>query len=186
MLVVIKPVSDDEDHRARATGRGGDPLFQTLHALEPALRRFIAARVRSLADVDDVLQDIAARLAARDPRAVVDNKTAFVFSIAANLLRDRKRRGHVRRDSGHVMLDDVELADPAALQDEVVDARLRLRRLSAALDRMPGEQSMVFVRHRIQGRTLSQVAEESGMSVAQVRRLLERAMTRLARKVWGD
>lgn len=173
-------------HPSMAKGDCGDPLFEAFRALEPALRRFVASRIRQDADVDDILQGVAARVAARDRDVPVENKTAFLFSIASNLLKDRGRRRLARRQGEHVGLDEVDLADPAALQDDVLDGRQRLRRFQAALDALPGKEREVFVLHRMEGRTLLQVGEQTGLSIAQVRKLVERTMARLARKVWKD
>lgn len=169
-----------------ANGDGEDALFQALRVLTPALRRFVAKRVRNSADVEDILQDVAARIAGRDRSVAVDNKTAFLFSVASNLMRDRDRRGLVRRQNEHVALDNVEIADPAALQDEVVDIRQRLRRFMTALGTLPRKEREVFVAHRVEGQTLLDVAQQAGLSLAQVRKLVEHASARLARKVWKD
>src|SRR5262249_41167236 len=116
----------------------------------------------------------------------VDNKSAFLFSIASNLMKDRERRRLVRRQGEHVTLDDMEIADPAALQDQVVEGRQRMQRFLAALDTLPGREREVFVLHKVEGQTLLQVAEKTGLSFAQVRKLVEQAMARLSRKVWKD
>lgn len=163
-----------------------DPLFQAFQVLEPALRRFVAARVRNAADTEDVLQDLVARVLSRDPLVPVDNKSAFLFSIASNLLKDRDRRRVVRRQGEHVTLDNVEIPDTAALQDQIVDSRQRMQRFLAALNMLPAKERDVFVRHRMEGQTLLHVAESTGLSVTQVRRLLEQSMARLSRKVWKD
>jgi RNA polymerase sigma factor (sigma-70 family) len=182
---VINPAKNDRGPPA-AAGDGDDPLFEAFRALAPALRRFIANRVRNDADVEDILQDVATRLAARDRDVPVDNKTAFLFSIASNLLRDRDRRRLVRRQGEHVALDDVEIADPAALQDQIVEGRQRLQRFMAALNTLPGREREVFVLHKMEGQTLLQAAERTGLSLAQVRKLVEQAIVRLTRKVWKD
>lgn len=179
-----RAVTDPAKPASTARDAAGDPLFEAFRALEPALRRFVAARARQ--DVDDILQGVAARVIGRDRNVPVENKTAFLFSIASNLLRDRGRRGRARRQGEHVGLDEVELVDPAALQDDVLDGRQRLRRFWAALDALPVKEREVFVLHRMEGRTLLQVGEQTGLSLAQVRKLVERAMARLARKVWKD
>ncbi len=181
-----RAVTEQAKPPTTAKGGCGDPLFEAFRALEPALRRFVASRIRQDADVDDILQGVAARVAARDRNVPVENKTAFLFSIASNLLKDRGRRRLVRRQGDHVALDDVELADPAALQDDVLDGRQRLQRFQAALNALPGQEREVFVLHRMEGRTLLQVGEQTGLSIAQVRKLVERTMARLARKVWKD
>ena len=179
-----RAVTDPAKPASTARDAAGDPLFEAFRALEPALRRFVAARARQ--DVDDILQGVAARVIGRDRNAPVENKTAFLFSITSNLLRDRGRRGRARRQGEHVALDEVELVDPAALQDDVLDGRQRLRRFWAALDALPVKEREVFVLHRMEGRTLLQVGEQTGLSLAQVRKLVARAMARLARRVWKD
>src|SRR5262249_18133252 len=145
---VTNPAKYDSDELA-VQGRG-DPLFDAFRTLAPALRRYIASRVRNDADVEDVMQDVAARIVARDQKVPIDNKTAFLFSIASNLMRDRDRRRLVRRQGEHVALDDVEIADPAALQDQIVDGRQRLQLFLAALNTLPGREREVFVLHKVE------------------------------------
>lgn len=165
---------------------GNDPLLDAFRTLEPALRKFIAVRARNSADTDDILQDVAARILTRDPAIAVENKSAFLFSIASNLMKDRDRRRLARRQGEHVTLESVEIADASASQDDIVDGRQRLKRFVAALDALPAKEREVFVRHRMEGHTLLHVAESTGLSFTQVRKLLEQAMARLARKVWKD
>lgn len=179
-------LAKSEDDRVTGQGVDNDPLFQAYCALEPALRRFVATRVRNTADTEDVLQDLVARILSRDPAVAVDNKTAFLFSIASNLLKDRDRRRVVRRQGEHVTLDNVEIPDTAALQDQIVDSRQRMERFLTALNTLSAKERDVFVRHRMEGQTLLHVAESTGFSVTQVRRILEQAMARLSRKVWKD
>jgi RNA polymerase sigma-70 factor (ECF subfamily) len=182
---VTNPAKDNRKPLAVEAGEG-DPLFQAFRALAPALRRFVANRVRNEADVEDVLQDVAARVLGRDLEAAVNNKTAFLFSIASNLVKDRNRRRLVRRQGEHVTLDNVEIVDPAALQDQIVDSRQRMQRFLAALKTLPMKEREVFVLHKVEGCTLLQTAEMTGLSLAQVRKLVEQALARLTRKVWKD
>jgi len=182
----VTKLAMNEAGRLAPKSEESDPLFHAFRVLEPALRRFIAGRTRNNADVDDVLQDIAARVLSRDPAVAVENKSAFLFSIASNLMRDRGRRRLVRCQGEHVALESVEIADSAALQDQIVDSRQRMQRFLAALDTLPEKEREVFVRHRMDGHTLLRVAESTGLSYTQVRKLVEQAMARLARKVWKD
>ena len=142
--------------------------------------------MRNDADVEDILQDIATRIAARDRGAPVANNSAYLFSVASNLVKDRERRRLVRRQGQHVALEDMDIADPAALQDQIVEGRQRMQRFLAALNTLPAREREIFVAHKVEGETLLQVAETTGLSLAQVRKLVEQAMARLMRKVWKD
>jgi DNA-directed RNA polymerase specialized sigma24 family protein len=51
---------------------------------------------------------------------------------------------------------------------------------------LPAREREIFVAHKVEGETLLQVAETTGLSLAQVRKLVEQAMARLMRKGWKD
>ena len=59
--------------------------------LRMALRRYVARKVPA-GDVDDLLQDVFLNLAKSQPQTSIENITAYVFRIAANLVLARGRR----------------------------------------------------------------------------------------------
>lgn len=137
--------------------RGGDErgaaTLVERHA--PAVARFLGASGLGDGEVDDLLQETFIRAF----RALESwrNEAAFrswLVSIAANLLRDRHRRGRHRTE---VALEDSDLRssdDPAA----TLDAREAERRLLEELGRLPRLQREVFLLRAQQGMEYEEIA----------------------------
>ncbi len=186
--MIFQEINIEPEGKAGPAGgsSGNGNLFEAFQALRPALTRFLSARGVDPSDLEDVLQDMAIRIVSPPDDQAIRNNTAFLFSMAANLVRDRRRRARTHHDDRHLCVEDVELHDPSAFVDDLVDSRIRLRRLDVALGKLPADQRRVFVLSRVKGHTLSMVAEETGLSISRTRKLLERSMAQLARKVWED
>ena len=76
-------------------------LEQIVAEFSRPLHGYFRRRVNSGADSDDLVQEVFARLSRLENPADVDNRAAYVFSIAANLLRDRARRAGARLADSH-------------------------------------------------------------------------------------
>lgn len=171
---------------SRSSRQDQDPLMRTFLEMRSALSAFARVRVTTPADVDDVLQDVAARLAERDRSEPVQNKTSYLFSMVSNTIIDRRRAGRARKAEGHVPIYDLNLDDGQPSPEETVAARQRLKRLSMLMASLPEDMRMSFELSRIHGLTLEAVAQEQGLSVHHVRKNISGALARLSRKLWSD
>lgn len=161
-------------------------LMAVMRSLEPALRAFLRTRLPDGLDPDDVLQDLAVRvISARLPEKI-ENRSAFLFSAASNLLTDLYRQRGSRKSEHHVPIYDLDLKDPSAGPEELWDSRLRLDRAQRAVLQLPDDQRRIFELYRGEGLTLQQTADETGLTVPRVRKLLATAIATLARRVWSD
>jgi RNA polymerase sigma-70 factor (ECF subfamily) len=70
------------------------------------LMSFFLRRVGSRTDAEDLTHDVFIRLAGVVQREGVDDPDALVFKIAANLLRDRGRRGAISASAQLAEVDD--------------------------------------------------------------------------------
>ncbi|MCH7862249.1 MAG: hypothetical protein IH998_11275, partial [Proteobacteria bacterium] len=70
-------------------------LTENDQRLRRALIAFFARRVQTLPEAEDLTQDVFFRIV-RDPKREAPMADAYVFRIAANLLRDKGRRERVR------------------------------------------------------------------------------------------
>ena len=102
----------------------------------PRLRRLVARNGVPLQDVDDVVQETAARLYASWGRVFEDRPIApLLTTIALNTARDYHRRvEHVARPVG--VLPDAAWVEPSAV-DRVALARLEVTRVGQALAGLP-------------------------------------------------
>jgi RNA polymerase sigma-70 factor (ECF subfamily) len=157
----------DEDIRAR--------IVQLL----PRLRRFAAALTGSIADGDDLVQDTVERalknLHRWEPGTRLDS---WMFRIAKNRFIDT-RRGHKR--SGVVAMDAPEDA-PSVVSDGVraADARLMLKDVVGALQKLPVEQREALVLVSVGGFSYRDAADVLQIPIGTLTSRIARAREALA------
>ena len=161
----------------RRTAEVTQRLTRLLTEHEAALRRFLRGRLALEADRDDLVQDVFLRLSQhRDLERIDGNARAYLFKIAMNLLRDRKRRSRTRQADKHVLYEEGQCPsgemnpEEAALMNEWVgEARQVLLELSPKCRR-------VFIMHRFEYHTYREIADELGISVSMVEKYVTRAL----------
>ncbi|KQY28074.1 RNA polymerase subunit sigma-24 [Caulobacter sp. Root487D2Y] len=151
----------------------------------PALMAFFMRRAASHSDAEDMTQELFAKLATAQV-SPMDNADAYIFQMAANLLRDRGRRERVRanyRASVHAGIGsgtgDLESLDPA----RVLLGRESLGEVSDALRELPDRTRAIFLLFRLEGMKQSELAALYGVSVSAVQKHIFKAMTHLTRRV---
>lgn len=151
----------------------------------PALMSFFLRRLRNRSEAEDLTQDVLMRVAERGASIDASRPDAYVFQIAANLLRDRGRREKVRsayqasigaREAGWV-----EERDP----DRVLQARQSLATVLAALNEMPERTRTIFILFRLENMRQREIADMLGVSVRTVEQHVVRASVRL-RELLGE
>lgn len=143
-----------------------------------ALMAFFLRRTFSRSDAEDLTQEVFTRLASGET-GVVENPSAYLHQIAANLLRDRARREQVSsnyRQSVHGLINpDVENIDPS----RIFLARETLGDVSEALRQLPERTRVIFLLFRLEGMKQAELAEYYGISVSAVQKHLFKAATHL-------
>jgi RNA polymerase sigma-70 factor (ECF subfamily) len=148
------------------------------------LRRFVRALVDNRHDAEDVIQEAYLRVLRYSAEHEVESRERLLFSAARNLAVDSRRRRKVREKNA---ADCVVLAAgdwPAS--DEVVEARERLRHVEAAIASLPARCREVFLLHRIDGMSYTQIAKSIGISVSGVEKHIARACLHIDTKVNGE
>jgi len=145
----------------------------TLSRVKGALMR----RGRSEHDADDLLQEAWVRLVCYEREHAVDRPEAFLMRTAINLSVDAYRSRQSRGEE--VLLEDVVLIDTAPTAEDVVLARQRVARLGTCLGRLPAKTRMVFLAHRVDGKSYLQIAGEHNLSVSAVEKHVAKALLQL-------
>jgi RNA polymerase sigma factor (sigma-70 family) len=154
--------------------------------LESALMQFLQHNWRNRGDVDDLLQDVYVRVCEAALRQPPDSPRAFIFATARNLLIDRVRHERVIPIE---IVDDIDafgIVDDEPGPERSAGAREELRRLSAALDRLPPRCREVVTLRRIEGMSRRQIAERLGIVEATVAEHLAKGMSTLADILYGE
>jgi RNA polymerase sigma factor (sigma-70 family) len=152
----------------------------------PALMAFFMRRAASHGDAEDMTQELFAKLAAAQSGSIgagpMDNADAYIFQMAANLLRDRGRREKVRanyRASLDTGSADLEPLDPA----RVLLGRESLGEVSVALRELPERTRAIFLLFRLEGMKQAELAALYGVSISAVQKHIFKAMTHLTRRL---
>ncbi len=160
-------------------------LDQLDRRLRPALMAFFVRRVRNHAEAEDLTQEVFARLA-QGSSGPVECADAYVFQVAANLIRDRARREKVRSDyrAEKALEDDAGLdpIDPA----RIVDGRLGLERLAAGIAGLPEKTRRIFVLYRIENIDKATIASSYGLTVRAIEQHIQKAIVALLPIMEGD
>ena len=115
------------------------PLLAVFLQKRENLVLFLAARLRSMATAEDLVQDLYLKVAAMEPQAEVRAPVALLYRMAANLMVDHvrsdqrasQRNAQWRRET-HVTLGGLDVvAEPAA--DDALVAKERARQLTEAV-----------------------------------------------------
>jgi RNA polymerase sigma-70 factor (ECF subfamily) len=146
-----------------------------IDAYQHRLVQFAFCRLQSLADAEDVVQDVLVQAyREREKRKEVDNVAAFLFRMVANRCTDVARR----RKRAAAPLEGVEIAAPEGVAAEAATGQ---RRIDGLLDRLPVRQADV-IRLRVYGELpFEAIAQAAGCSVPTVKSRFRYGIQKLRR-----
>lgn len=152
---------------------------------QPALVRFFERRSFTPADAEDLTQEVFVKITRLDRSVNIWQPEAFLFQIAANVLRDRLRRDSARHRDRHVEFDVEVDGNEVPSEESVYEGRESLQRLLAALQGLTPKCRTMFVLHKYEGLSYSEIALRYDVSVSAVEKHMINAMKHL-RIHWRD
>jgi RNA polymerase sigma-70 factor (ECF subfamily) len=162
----------------------GDPraAAQTWRKYAPRVFGVVERTLGLASDAEDITQDIFLRVFSRvHTLREPDAFGSFVLSIALRVIKWQLRSRRVRKVL-HLMEDVPEL--PVAGVD--IEARGTLRRFYELLDTLPADERFVFALRHVEGMTLPEIADLSGVSLSTAKRRLRKATLRISKKTQAD
>lgn len=138
------------------------------------LLRFLAARLGSVDEAEDALQDAWLKL---DGATVgpVANPAAYLFTMVHNAALDRRRAALASAVREAHWLDAQPTASERPGAEAALIARQRLHQIEAALAALPEDVGRAFRMFRLEGVPQKQIARTMGVSLSVVEKLLQRA-----------
>lgn len=153
---------------------------------EPQLMRYLRRNWRDVDEIEDLRQEVYARVfdaaSARRPQSAA----AFVQSVARNLLIDRARRGQVVSIETFADMESVMPMADELCPERHFSARSELRRLQAALEGLPPRCGEVVRLRKIDGLSQREVAELMGITEDTVERQVSKGLRALAAALGHD
>jgi RNA polymerase sigma-70 factor (ECF subfamily) len=148
--------------------------------LENLLLKFLRRAWRNEADIKDLCQDVYIEVYEAAKIEVPLSAKAFVFAVARNVLVDRMRREQIVSIEAVADIDTLGLTADDPGQDRTAIARQELRRLQAALDRMPKRWRDAVIMRKVQEMSRPEIALRLGIAEATVSQHLAAGMNALA------
>lgn len=167
--------------RADCDGAAPQVCLETLYKEEsPRLLRSLARRAGG-EEARDLVQEIFCRVARLGGGGALhlDRPQSYLSRMATNLLRDRAKRAARQMSDSHVPADECTLAGPD--QQHLLETRDMLTRVEAAMLKLPSRTREIFMAHRIDGLSYSEIAERTGLSVKGVEKQMSKAIAKLDR-----
>ena len=153
-------------------------LEQSLIAQTPKLRGFIAGRVRSAHEIDDVLQETMARTLRSADKHTLVNPIAYAMTVAKTVMFEHWRHGD---KAAHIPISEEEMGMDASSSLETTQLnRAQLKDLSDIVDAMPSLRREVFIRRRLEGQSREEIAGALGISLDAVKKHINRALVDIA------
>ena len=153
---------------------------RTFHALRPRLQKIAYRMLGSVADAEDIVQDVWLRWhdAARDG---IENAEAWLVAVTTRTSIDRLRAAKIRREHyAGIWLPEPELGESPATPEEVTE---RANDVSVAylllLERLTPEARAAFLLREVFDADYDEIADAIGKSEAACRQLVSRAKAQL-------
>jgi RNA polymerase sigma factor (sigma-70 family) len=141
------------------------------------LRRFLLARVRNVADVPDIVQEVYLRMLRVPKIESIRSPEAYLFTVAQHVVQQHTLRQSATAPS--VELSRM-LESPAATTDVdpalELDALQCLERLQGALEEMSPKMRATFILHRRDGLSFEEISDRLGVSRSMAKKHLMNAL----------
>ena len=150
----------------------GQNIASVVKEYSQRLFGFIRSRVPTVADAEDVLQDVWYQFSKVVDTEPIEQVSAWLFRVARNRITDRyrKRRENLLDDmayedeDGELSFRDILLEDDHSPETEML-REMFWEALFEALDELPAEQRDVFVWNELEDQTLQEVSDRTGVNI---------------------
>jgi RNA polymerase sigma factor (sigma-70 family) len=143
----------------------------------PALVAYFLRRVHEPAEAEDLAHEVFIRVAAI-PLERLRSADAYIFQVAANLLKDRARRWKIRAEYAATEQCAHQEGDLTACDldpERIEAARRSLTALVARLKELPERTREIFILYRIENVARHEIARAFALSLSSVEKEIARA-----------
>lgn len=149
------------------------------------LRRYFEKRIGNHAETEDLVQEVFLRLARGGDIGSMERIDAYLFTTAANLLRDRHRRLAVRDAKAHEPYDEMlhGAAGEATGPERALQSTQLIEQLVAALHELPERTRLVFTLYHLEELPHAEIARRLGIAISTIEKHVGRASAHLLKKL---
>lgn len=141
-----------------------------------ALTLYLSRRLGSASSANDVVHDTYLRLQRLGTVPALDNPRAYLFRIADNIALDRLRADGRRNRWQVADAGADEHASDAPSAEQAIEQKQRKALLAQAIEELPPRCREVFLLHKIDGLSHSEIARQLGISKSMVEKHVMKAL----------
>jgi len=155
------------------------------HHESASLRRFLARKLGTIEDAEDLAQDTYLRMMGSN---VVDTQMrcpkAFLFAVASNLAIDSLRRRQRERSAATLLNgpesvyngEEFDAVCPRRSPEEEVDSLQRIDHVLKCLRGLSKKCRTAFIMHKFMDMSYSEVADRLGVTVSMIEKYLSQSL----------
>jgi RNA polymerase sigma factor (sigma-70 family) len=143
---------------------------------EATLRSWLRSQRLINADVEDILQETYAAVAALERVDHIRESRSYLFSVARRLMVRCLRRKRVISIDAMAEIDLSELQTDEPSPETQADSGEELRRVLEQIDTLPAKCRRAFLLRKIDGLSQAQIAAEMGIAESTVEKHLGKAL----------
>jgi RNA polymerase sigma factor (sigma-70 family) len=141
------------------------------------LRRFLVARVRNLADVPDIVQEVYLRMLRVPNIESIRSPEAYLFTVAQHVVQQHVLRQSATPPSVELtQMLDIQSATPDADPVLATDAAQCIEQLQGAMEELSPKVRATFLLHRRDGLSIEDIGIRLGLSRPMVKKNLAKAL----------
>jgi RNA polymerase sigma factor (sigma-70 family) len=153
----------------------------------PALHRFLLRRIRRPQEIDDMTQEVFARLMRVENAELVRKPASYLFGIAANVVREFRIRAenehqHITFDSD--VVDFLAEHPHEAGSDDLAERLSLQKQIERGLAQLPRTHRVVLLLVTRDGLSHEEAAKAAGLSVHTIEKYVTDARARLKLMKW--
>lgn len=153
---------------------------------EAALRASLGRIVRARIDIDDVVQESYAVVAALDDISHVQHPRAYLFSVARSIVLQQLRRSRVVSIEAVAEVDQLEVSHDERSPEQHAVAGQALRRVGELLAGLPRRRREAFVLRKLEGLSQREIARRMGISENTVEKHIGKCLKHLLQAFADD
>lgn len=146
------------------------------------LRRFLLSRVRNVADVPDITQEVYLRLLRVPNVESIRSPEAYLFTVAQHVLQQQTLKTAALPSAELAQMLNTQAAAHADPAQELVAAQC-LDRLQETLEKLSPKPRAVFILSRRDGLSFDEIAERLGCSKPMVKKYLMKALLQFRQRL---
>ena len=148
-------------------------------SLSDTLYRIAFYMLESRSEAEDAVQEVYLKLwDTRDALDGIRSPKAYSVTLLKNLCLDR-----IRRASRLTFPEQLPETEKSQLQDDGMDARMRLEKVLEAVKALPDRQREILLLRTVEGLSYEEIAQRTGMNYLTLRVLLSRARSTIKSKI---